>query len=589
MAIHEIQIPILEDTYIDRNNPDTNYGNSTILRIGGKMPGAPYDLKFEYYALIKWDPSFPQVPPRKRILSQKLYIYNYDLENANKIFGKISTLRKENQPNFTEYTSNYNNTSFDAQGDFSDIDYGQTYGKNQYIRLHTDNASNGHMILLTTEGMNTGEYFRLASRESSNPPYWKVVYEDVPPDAPTPTTPPVGVYKDNTAIIRFEWEYNSSVGGEQKKFDLQWSSDNGSTWTTISQTTSNTYYDAPANTFPSGNITWRVRCYNEYDEVGSYCEPVVFYAIGKPDIVTITNVSAGTSRPTVEWSAFNQQIYQLQILQNDVVVYDTGNIPKINERRHNVKTFLPDGNYIAQVRIKNEYGLWSDWGQRTFTVSTIKPETVTFSIYNTLYGLLLSVYNKPAEIAYMLVYRAEKDSEDYICIAKLDYETVQYNDNTVKSGQQYKYFIRAVTENETYSDSAIKLGTATLNYSLLATVSDLNDVLVLKYTRSPSPDKQRNINLHGEVKRYVDRKLPVVEFSEFIENTFSAVFRLKDQDDLAKFEQIVHRKATVLYRDDKGRKMYGNILSYTPQDSVLGHIDISFTIIETDYSEEIEV
>jgi len=588
MAIHEIQIPILEDTYIDRNNPDTNYGNSTILRIGGKMPGAPYDLKFEYYALNKWEPSFPQVPSRKRILSQELYIYNYDLENANKIFGKISTLRKENQPNFTEYTSNYNNTSFVAQGDFSLIDYGQTYGKNQYIRLHTDDASNGHMMLFTSEGMNTGEYFRLASRESSNPPYWKVVYEDVPPDAPTPTTP-VGVYKDNTAIIRFEWEYNSSVGGEQKKFDLQWSSDGGETWNTVSQITKNTYYDMPANTLPSGNITWRVRCYNEYDEVGPYCEPVVFYAVGKPNITTVTSISTGTARPLVEWSAFQQQIYQLQIIRDGVVVYDTGNMPSINAREHKVKTFLKDREYIAQVRIMNEYGLWSDWGQKTFTVSTTKPGQAEFNIYNTVYGFMLRIDNAPADIDYLLIYRAEKDSEDYICIAKLDPNTVQYVDNTVAINKQYKYFIRAVTTSETFSDSITKLGTAIFQYSLLSVVSDLENPLILKYTRTLNLDRQENISLNGEIKNYSGRKSSIVEYSEFENNSLSLISRLKNWEDYEKFKQLVKRKETVLYRDNRGRKIYGNITSYQMSESTLGHIDISFTIIETDYAEEIEV
>src|SRR5690606_21467956 len=145
-------------------------------------------------------------------------------------------------------------------------------------------------------GLN-GATIAFHSRENTNPPYIEIVYEDVPPDKPTPKEP-IGVYKDSFGIIRFEWQYNSDVGGEQKAFDLQWSTDQVN-WTTVSQTTANNYYDMPANTLPAGNIYWRVRTYNEYDEVGPYSDIQSFYAIGAPAAPVLNAVPTNTARPVV--------------------------------------------------------------------------------------------------------------------------------------------------------------------------------------------------------------------------------------------------------------------------------------------------
>ena len=113
--------------------------------------------------------------------------------------------------------------------------------------------------------------------ENINAPYIEIIYEDVPPDKPTLISP-IGEYKDSNSIIRFEWQYNSSVGGTQKAFDLQWSTDQVN-WNTISDETSRYFYDMPAETLPAGNIYWRVQTYNEYDEASGYSDPEVFYSI----------------------------------------------------------------------------------------------------------------------------------------------------------------------------------------------------------------------------------------------------------------------------------------------------------------------
>ena len=52
MAQHTIDLPCIADTYIDSDNPNTNYGSATLLNAGGD--GGSSSL-FRYYALFKFD------------------------------------------------------------------------------------------------------------------------------------------------------------------------------------------------------------------------------------------------------------------------------------------------------------------------------------------------------------------------------------------------------------------------------------------------------------------------------------------------------------------------------------------------------
>jgi len=587
MATHNVQIPITGDTYVDWSWPSRNFGSEEILKIGGNVhDGDKGYFNHDFYMLLKWDPAFSQVPERKRIISSKLFIYNYDL-TGDPYFGAIS--KPKYQPNFDENSTTYGDLFPAVTQDHDGGDIPKSYSPGQYIELNVGRTENNGRIMLTTDrGESSGNSFRFGSRESAYPPYWNVTYEDVPPDKPTLVSP-VSIYKDIKSITRFEWQYNSSVGGIQKKFDLQWSSNNGLTWATISRITANNYYDMPANTFQSGNIIWKVRCYNEYDEASEYSDTAAFFAVGAPLDPSVTVTNTDTARPAIKWTAENQQVYQVQALQDSNVIYDTGNIASLLTFEHKVKSFLNDGSYIARVRTKNEYDLWSSWVQTSFIISTTKPSKADFSVYNTKHGLLIRLTTIPANIACMLIYRAERSNDSYACIANIGPTDQQYEDFSVRNRQEYKYFIRAVTSTETYSDSVIKLGEPEFRYSLIAPVSDLTDVIELKYTRTVLPDRKQDMDLYGEQRHYSGRKFPVTEYREFIENILTVATRFRNFDEFNKFVQLIDKKETLLFRDRTGRKIYGSILSFQAQENNFGAIDVSFALNEVDYDEEVGV
>ncbi|WP_454053853.1 hypothetical protein [Clostridium sp. Marseille-Q7071] len=384
----------------------------------------------------------------------------------------------------------------------------------------------------------------------------------------------------NTEVIRFTWQYNTSVSDTQSGFELQWQDKSGS-WKAVSQTTANNYYDMPKNTFPSGNISWRVRTKNQYGEYSSFSSTLSFTAIGTPSTPVIKSVEQDKLSPIVKWEATSQQVYQLQILRHTEIIYDTGYIASTSERSHKVNMPLNEGQYTAKVRIKNEYDLVSEWGELSFIIKSIKPPKPALNISQIPYGLLIKI--DAMEIDYGLVYRRKMGGNKFTCIGKL--ETFQYIDYSVAS-KKHEYFIRVFKE-EAFEDSDIQIAKCNLKYSTLAPVTNLEDLLVLKSNLNNIPQKDISLNIQSTKQHYTGRELPVVDYTVFEDNTYTFAFYLKEKE-VEKFIDIYHLKQIVLYRD-KCLKVYGKIDGVNIVNTDLDGYTVKFSIIETDYIEEVEV
>ena len=435
------------------------------------------------------------------------------------------------------------------------------------------------------QGINTNETDKIlefGSRESSNPPYLEVIYEDAPPGVPGPIDP-IGDYKNNQGVIRFEWGYVSPVGGIQKKFDLQWSV-NQTTWTTVSQTTENTYYDMPAGTLPTGNIFWRVRTYNEYDEVSGYSTASAFYAVGPPVKPTIQSISTGTASPTVTWTSSAQQAYELRVRQGDNVIYSSGTVSG-TATSHIITAFLADGSYIAGVRVKNEYDLWSGWGEQPFSISAPKPGTIDVKTYGRPYGVRL-VFASPEN--YALIYRREEADEDYIRIGKVNAGQTEFDDYTVASGKTYVYFMRNISAQGTYADGATAKQSVRLLLTQLAPASDPSNVYMLRYNLGSPPQKNTTWSTQQAELRFEGRPYPVFERNGFRSENLSCTYWIRKYEDVTTFYDLFAEGETVLLRDNKGRKIYGVMGDIQVAEAHPGY-SLTFTITRCDYNEEIEV
>lgn len=578
MAQHTIDLPCAADTYIDQQNPSISYGSSTTLKGGrNNVSGNIYE------SVIFMKFNFDSLPAHKKVTNVKLRFYNV---NALTVGGSdVSQLITSIVTRSWADSDTWNSINPLIRGIG-----GTLYLKNQsipgaqYIEVDItsvamasmeDLKNNGVKMAWTKNSFDTA-HITIQSREAATPPMLRITYEDIPPNSPTPTEP-IGLYKDSKSVIRFSWQYNSDVGGVQKKFDLQWSSDQ-TNWNTVSQTTSNTYYDMPADTLPAGNIYWRVRCYNEYDDVGAYSDIQSFYSIAAPSIPVINAVPTDAARPVVSWSVSGQQAYQLQVLKNDSVFYDSGVVFGINIRQHKVKAWLDDSEYTVQLRIKNEYDLWSEWGTANVTISTSKPASTSLTLQKTQYGIEVMFANPTGRA---LIYR------DGICIAETS-ET-EYIDYAVVNGKQHTYAVRTISEDpETFNDSYPVSIIAEFKNALIAPASDLSDIIVFDRALNAPPKRTYSRQSGGGYLEYSGRKHPVWEPTEHISEGLTVSFFMKTWAKVEAFISLYDKKEVVLYRDTRGKKIFGILNNLSTTDERGGYT-VSFTISGVDYNEEVEV
>ncbi|EMS74037.1 DNRLRE domain-containing protein [Ruminiclostridium cellobioparum] len=596
MAQHVLDIPCTEDTWINRVSPNTNYGGSTYLRGGGESNNNTANT----YILLKFNMSL--YPTNKEIISAKLRLYNLEYRRVKESWCIIN-IGFPTLP-WYEYTATFNNCFKEGitypllRG--NDADENQnltTLPANSWIEIDLTHFSEdpgiarmGNIIaqwddpVININHPDVNDNMIVASRETSTPPVLRIVFEDIPPSVPTPLSP-IGIFVNKTETIRFSWAYNSPVAGDvQNKFDLKWST-NGITWTTITQITANNYYDMPANTLPTGAINWKVITYNRYGEASPESSVQVFTCIGAPSTPTITGITnTNTPKPTITWNSDSQQVYQIQILQNENIVYDTGNISSISTKTHTVAIFLMDGNYIARVRVKNEYDLYSEWANVNFTIDTPKPVKPPIVLTSSKYNI--DVVSNISDNRYLLLYRADNSSSSFKCIAKST--TNNLKDFTVESNKQYQYFVRAISSTGTYLDSDIKtIVSAKINRSVLSPVTDLSNIFEIKYSLNERPVKNITISTPNSISYFSGREYPVMEYSEHLAYGITLSFFIREDTEYQQLLNILYLKGIVLYRDGR-HKFYGNLSGINVTDHFAGYV-VNLSINQTDYNEYLEV
>ena len=185
---------------------------------------------------------------------------------------------------------------------------------------------------------------------------------------------PVGIVIDGSIVNRLSWQHIISTGTAQTKADLQLSTDS-STWADLATVNgADTYWDAPADTFTAGTKYWRVRTYNTDGNAGEWSAAAEFIAINAPSTPAIT-IKSTAPRPAIAWQTSEQQAYQLELS----TCYQSGTVYGV-AKEWTSPAYLSDGKYTIRVRVQNQYGLWSDWGDAALPVTNTPGEAITLTV-----------------------------------------------------------------------------------------------------------------------------------------------------------------------------------------------------------------
>jgi hypothetical protein len=584
-----VNIVAYADKHISKSDGDPNYVVGSASFVDRLLCGgiAVYDGMNQEGNIAFMAFDFTTIPQNKKIDSGILNIYKYGYEHSSRIYlgiceefiedNLIPDLEQIQRTHYFDVTATNGWYTIDIT-DLVNYAY-QSANKRLYINIgKTQNIEAA-----------TDEYYtRFSSREGTDPEFISIAYSDLPPNPPTGLSP-ASETKMNDEIIRFSWTHNGTQTGDtQSKFDLLWSSNGGSTWNTVTQTTANNYYDMPADTLPVGSIIWKVRTYSNGGLVSEYSEQAALTSAGKPTtpVLTLPNSTENTSTPLISWTGTGQVMYRAQVIQGETVVWDSGEVAS-TVGQVQVGTALADGtSYAAKVRIKNQYDLWSDWATKAFTVDFEVPNKPGIDIIKDLvrFSSRITISNPAPDsaggFAYNEIYRREVDGS-WMRIATDIERDGTYEDCAMKSGQPYEYKVRAVGTYG-YMDSDIKFSDIRVKDSQLASLTDKSLYTPLRY------DPQRTISIGREraLMKFAGRPQAVTEFGEHIDKGLALRFVIESLELTETLMQLVESGETLLFRDGKGRKIYCTVGSLDIEE-LENYWTVSFAIAETSHQEAV--
>jgi hypothetical protein len=453
-------------------------------------------------------------------------------------------------------------------------------------------ASTGEFYLVTYDGAGGNANAKVMR--------WAV---NTPPSAATLTSLTGGVVIDRAAVNRASHTFSDiDVGDSQSKFDLRYRLVGSPTWTTITQTTTNLYYDFPANSLAAGNYERQVLVYDSTGTPATAWSASGFFtaadAPGQPTITAPLNGSTvGVSAMNVTWSAPAQTDYQVQILDAALaVVYDSGTVTSAFLRQHAV-TFPVNGvTRTVQVRVKNN-GLWSTWAQSVVTVSYTPPATPTIvvaALDEAVIGMthvLQVTITQPAPTGTQPVVNGHE-----VWVREVG-DTSSGTRLAASQGIGIPFVWREPAKRS-YEVRVNALGVNNVNawsVWVAAPALTIKGVLVHDPRSAAGTIKSFRMNDTGAKDAYaVDaslittdgREAPIVEFSEHSTRQVDVATLHSKAGEAAALRALVARRSILCYRDAKGRKVFGLIAEAPSEDTFYGETT-SLSITEVAYVEAV--
>lgn len=349
---------------------------------------------------------------------------------------------------------------------------------------------------------------------------------------------PISTVEDGSAEISFSWTVNNDYGNAPSSSELQYSTNGGISWTALATVQgAETEYTAPANTFTAGEIVWRVRAYNLDGVAGPWAE-ASFIAFAAPPAPSVQ--SDAVPFATITWQSTGQEAYQLEL---DGVLLGTffgyG-------RQHKLQTPLENGSHVARVRVQNAYGLWSQYGEASFSITNDPGEDISLDGTFTVDAELSWI--SPDLSADFLIFR------DGALIGHT--ENDRFTDRFVLGSHSYYVINRLPSGN--YSRSNTVEGRMCARRPLIALLSG-GEWLPLRYSERSMTQQSFTWQKTHSLRHIAGATFPVLELSPYedLSGAYDAAFLCPQ--DAERFYRL--RGQVVVLKSKGGKVLIGAITS----------------------------
>lgn len=379
---------------------------------------------------------------------------------------------------------------------------------------------------------------------------------------------PVSTFIDGSVVNRFTWNHIIATGTAQSKYDLQYSTNDGASWTNIASAveSENQYCDVPADTIPAGTVLWRVRTYNADGAAGTWSDSATIVVQAAPAAPLITSATA-TPRPEIAWQSSGQQAYQVTAGgYNSGTVFGTA-------KTHKIQTFLPDGSASIRVRIQNEFGLWSKWATVDVIVANAGSGTVALSAIVDVNTDVRLTWQATGEGIWHYIYRDGALIGRTVETAFTDHLAIGLCSYTVRAVAGDDYILSAPVTVDVACDTAVIADIDTFDWRELPHLRDAEPVVKASATRQVT------------YQHYSGRRFPLAEIAEYEDETYSFEYSFLDRAEAMAVRGLLGKIVAVKTAHDE---CYVGVLEAMPYSTDWAATDVAFTVRAVDYKDVIE-
>lgn len=369
----------------------------------------------------------------------------------------------------------------------------------------------------------------------------------------------------------FVWAHSTAYGTPQYAYDLQYSLNNGGSWTTVKNHEITRGTTTTVTLENAGVYIWRVRTYNSNDVAGEWAQASF---VNNAPAVPPTNVSCNTQgRPTVSWTIASQSAYQVQFLGNgNRIEYDSGAVYTA-ETSHFVNKYFDDTMaYTVRVRVYNALGEVSDWASVGYQQPEV--ENVDFTVESNGAGAVITITPSDELVKYYLLRNGKLISE----ISNLTY-TDKYAVGLTN------YSVVGVTSED---QSDIKTNGCVVKYNH-ATIITL-DGQKINVNKRMNESFEVSVSNEADINKvsFIGDSTPTHYPSDMRLKSFTIAF----MDEEGNSESLLG--TLVFYADNFGNGGYCMVTSYSKKDSFIRTTtgtyanEVTMTLEVTNYDDSIE-
>lgn len=329
---------------------------------------------------------------------------------------------------------------------------------------------------------------------------------------------PDGTIEDGSAPVIFTWTASNSVGSTPSGAELQYSADGGNTWTALGSVTGSALsYEAPADTVPGGQISWRVRALNSGGTPGEWSNSLSFISVAAPAAPSVSTDAAPFT--TITWNATGQQAFEVLVDGKSYGIrFGTG-------KSFTLPQPLADGNHTAAVQIQGAYGLWSQPGEAIFTVQNVPAGSIELS----------GQFGIDAE----LFWSASPSGENFLIYrdgVQIGHTSgTEFTDRRALGTHEWAVLLRQADGNYTRSNAVT--GTTAVEGTMIAPLSG-GPWISLRLTEASVPARQYNFSRSHSLRHFSGSALPVLELTPYENKTGSFQCAFKDSAEARAFEAL---------------------------------------------------